>query len=50
MMQHQLVFLFFILGAFLPLLLLHSLLELRNPKDDRPRRIVETVTEDPKIV
>ena len=43
-MQHLFIFLILILGAFLTLLFLPSLLELRNPKDPGPRKIAEFST------
>ncbi|MCZ2808836.1 MAG: hypothetical protein O2V44_05730 [Candidatus Bathyarchaeota archaeon] len=43
-----LIFLILALGAFLTLLLLPSLLELRKPKDSGPRKIAEATTEDEK--
>ncbi|UCC58076.1 MAG: hypothetical protein JSW14_06885 [Candidatus Bathyarchaeum sp.] len=44
-MQHLFIFLILILGAFLTLLFLPSILELRNPKDAVPRRIAEISAE-----
>lgn len=42
----SIIFLILVLGVFLLLLLLPSLLELRKPKDAGPRNITEPISEE----
>jgi hypothetical protein len=47
-MHYLLIFLIIIIAAFIAVLLLPAILELRKPKDAGPRKMPETSTEDEK--
>jgi len=47
-LHYLLIFLIIVIAAFILILLLPALLELRKPKDAGPRKIAEAKTEDEK--